>query len=186
MPHIFAEMDFVVSGFIGHIGNYPSTDAILMVKHKKLGVWLPPGGHIEIGETPNAAIEREISEETGLQLNKDFEYVNAGGFKLSRANPDVIGGKIKTYNPPWAVDCHPFPPMPDHKHLCFIYLFRSLSLNEVTDYPTIESTDPGIEDVKWMNFQALEPEFCDCKLWASVYEYCSEALRTIARNYDRR
>lgn len=34
--------------------------------HKKLQTWLPPGGHIEINETPLDAAEREIEEEYGL------------------------------------------------------------------------------------------------------------------------
>jgi len=186
MPHIFAEMDFVVSGFIGHIGCCRSSDAVLMIKHRKLGVWLPPGGHIEIGETPNAAIEREILEETGLKLNKDFAYVNTGGFKLDNSNADVASGRIQPYYTPWAVDCHPFDPLPGHKHLCLIYLFRDLSANDVIGNATIISSDSGIEDVRWMNFQALDHELREQKLWASVYDYCKEALRTLFQAYGRR
>ncbi|MCL2016135.1 MAG: NUDIX domain-containing protein [Defluviitaleaceae bacterium] len=39
---------------------------ILMIKHKKLGVWLPPGGHVHENELPNVAALREIFEETGI------------------------------------------------------------------------------------------------------------------------
>ena len=39
---------------------------ILMIKHKKLGVWLPPGGHIDENELPCEAVIREIFEETGI------------------------------------------------------------------------------------------------------------------------
>jgi 8-oxo-dGTP pyrophosphatase MutT (NUDIX family) len=41
--------------------------AILLVRHKRLGQWLPVGGEIEEGETPLEAARRELSEETGLQ-----------------------------------------------------------------------------------------------------------------------
>ena len=41
----------------------------LMVKHKKLGKWLPPGGHIEPDESPDDAACREVFEETGLKVN---------------------------------------------------------------------------------------------------------------------
>ena len=40
---------------------------ILMIKHKKLGVWLPPGGHIDANELPCEAVLREIFEETGVK-----------------------------------------------------------------------------------------------------------------------
>ena len=34
--------------------------------HKRLGMWLQPGGHIDAGETPWDAATRETMEETGL------------------------------------------------------------------------------------------------------------------------
>jgi 8-oxo-dGTP diphosphatase len=41
-------------------------DAILLIRHRRLGTWLPVGGEIEPGETPLEAARRELSEETGL------------------------------------------------------------------------------------------------------------------------
>jgi len=38
------------------------------VRHKKLNKWLPPGGHVESNETPDAAALREVFEETGLKV----------------------------------------------------------------------------------------------------------------------
>lgn len=39
---------------------------ILLILHKRLGVWLPPGGECMPGETPLEAAARELHEETGL------------------------------------------------------------------------------------------------------------------------
>ncbi len=41
---------------------------VLLVKHKKLGIWLNPGGHIEENELPHNAAEREFFEETGVRV----------------------------------------------------------------------------------------------------------------------
>jgi 8-oxo-dGTP diphosphatase len=40
---------------------------VLMIKHKKLGVWLYPGGHMDEGEFPHDCALREMEEETGLK-----------------------------------------------------------------------------------------------------------------------
>jgi 8-oxo-dGTP pyrophosphatase MutT (NUDIX family) len=44
------------------------TRGVLLHRHKRMGIWLQPGGHIEPGETPEEAVLREVYEETGLTL----------------------------------------------------------------------------------------------------------------------
>jgi 8-oxo-dGTP pyrophosphatase MutT (NUDIX family) len=41
---------------------------VLLLEHKRLGIWLQPGGHIDRGETPWDAALREAREETGLDV----------------------------------------------------------------------------------------------------------------------
>jgi 8-oxo-dGTP diphosphatase len=45
---------------------------ILLVDHKKAGLWLPSGGHVEPNEHPQATVERELWEE--LQLAASFVF----------------------------------------------------------------------------------------------------------------
>lgn len=40
--------------------------------HKKADDWIPPGGHIEPGETPSLAAIREMKEELGVDITLDM------------------------------------------------------------------------------------------------------------------
>jgi hypothetical protein len=41
---------------------------VVLHRHKRLGLWLQPGGHIDTGEAPWDAALREAREETGLPV----------------------------------------------------------------------------------------------------------------------
>ena len=41
---------------------------VLLHHHRKLDMWLPPGGHIEKDELPDDAALREVWEETGIRV----------------------------------------------------------------------------------------------------------------------
>jgi ADP-ribose pyrophosphatase YjhB (NUDIX family) len=56
------ERHFVATGYVVRNGK------TLLLYHKKLKMWLPPGGHIDEGELPDEAVMREIKEETGLDV----------------------------------------------------------------------------------------------------------------------
>ena len=42
----------------------------LMKSHKWLGKYVVPGGHIELGESLEEALRREVKEETNLQIDE--------------------------------------------------------------------------------------------------------------------
>lgn len=73
---------------------------VLLHQHKRLGLWLQPGGHIEPGELPWDGSLREASEETGLPV------AFAGG------EPQLVH-----------LDVHPGPRK--HTHLDLRYLVTS-------------------------------------------------------------
>ncbi|MDZ7702557.1 MAG: NUDIX domain-containing protein [Halobacteriales archaeon] len=60
---------FVATTYVVHDG------ATALHPHDKLGMWLPPGGHIDRDELPHEAAKREVREETGL----DVELVREAG-----------------------------------------------------------------------------------------------------------
>jgi 8-oxo-dGTP pyrophosphatase MutT (NUDIX family) len=64
MPHIHQDIDFTISAIIVH----PNKDKILFCYHPRYSYWLFPGGHIELDETPDEALLREVKEETGLDV----------------------------------------------------------------------------------------------------------------------
>lgn len=48
-------------------------DKVALHLHKRLNLWLQPGGHIDAGETPAEAALRESEEETGLPVRHERE-----------------------------------------------------------------------------------------------------------------
>ncbi|MFA5155032.1 MAG: nucleotide exchange factor GrpE [Patescibacteria group bacterium] len=50
---------------------YNDQNQVLLIKNPKWGeYWSVPGGHIELGETMEESLRREIMEETGLEIDK--------------------------------------------------------------------------------------------------------------------
>lgn len=59
---VHLDKQFTVTGYTMD----PARTRLLMVFHKKLGRWVPPGGHIDANEFPSDAVLREVREETGV------------------------------------------------------------------------------------------------------------------------
>jgi len=62
---------------------------MLLIQDSK-GRWTIPKGHIEEGETPRPAAEREIREETGLQKMKVGAWLGKINFRYRRDNSLVL------------------------------------------------------------------------------------------------
>jgi 8-oxo-dGTP pyrophosphatase MutT (NUDIX family) len=72
--------DFVATGLIVSQGE------VLLAMHRKLGLWLPIGGHMEAGETPEEALRREIMEEVGLEV----EIISKPAFDCPDKNASAL------------------------------------------------------------------------------------------------
>ena len=120
---------------------------VLLLKHKRLGIWLQPGGHIDSGESPWEAALRECREETGLDV----------GF----AGPVDADGVPELMH----VDVHPGGR--GHTHLDLRYLIdggdadpappedESQEIGWFTWSDAIELADPGLQGA----LIALQPDF---------------------------
>jgi 8-oxo-dGTP pyrophosphatase MutT (NUDIX family) len=53
---------------------------VLLTWNNNLQTWIPVGGHIEPGETPEQAVVREVKEETGF----DFEFLKNSYYEKDR------------------------------------------------------------------------------------------------------
>jgi len=74
----------------------PETKKILLVKHKKFGKWVQPGGHIEHNEFPEEAAIRETYEETGIKIKllgerfpREDDFIRPLGIQKNRTNTGV-------------------------------------------------------------------------------------------------
>jgi len=90
--------EWTVAVFIVHQGR------ILLLRHRKLNRWLPPGGHIEPGEIPDEAAAREVWEETGLKIG-----IEPNGLPPHLARPR--GVQLEEISP-------------GHQHIDLVYLLR--------------------------------------------------------------
>ncbi len=72
----------------------PEGSQTLLMNHRKLGKWVPPGGKIDPNEIPDVAAIREVKEETGLDVKLIGEiapvpggYIRPFGVQLNEVIP---------------------------------------------------------------------------------------------------
>ena len=110
MGHIHEKVDFTTSIYIVF------KNKVLLHMHKKLHIWLPPGGHIELDEDPNQAALREAKEETGLEIALVGEGKSYDSQYRAR---DLI--------PPRFLNRHYFDVGQTHEHVDLVYFARTFS-----------------------------------------------------------
>jgi 8-oxo-dGTP pyrophosphatase MutT (NUDIX family) len=125
--------DFTATTFVVHEGR------TLLLLHRKLGKWFPPGGHIDPHELPDQAALREVREETGLEVEL-----------LARSRRL---GSVSILPQPYCILLEDISP--GHQHIDLIYFARvcggSLALAEREAYA-----------MRWLTWEALDdPEIAE-------------------------
>jgi len=118
----------------------PTSKKVFIVHHKKSGLWLAPGGHIDKGEELMQTLNREIEEELGVK-NKVTEKI--GPFLLTITPINNPGHLCREHLDVWyriPTDGSEFNVDPREFHET-----RWLTIEEakklVTDPPNIEALD---------------------------------------------
>ena len=129
------KVDFVASALVLN----PAGDKLLFIQRVKeplVGFWLPPGGHLDDGESPDNAVIREVREETGLEVffisSPDLE-IQADERTRRIILPHIIQREFINYQ---------------HDHIDLIYLVRAFSEGPLK----VESEQIAM----WMGKEAIE------------------------------
>lgn len=102
MPDLPITRDFTATTFVVH------ADRTLLLLHRKLSIWVPPGGHIDQHELPDQAALREVFEESGLVV----ELLDQGGAL----------GSVRVLPQPHCILLENIGP--GHQHIDLIYFAR--------------------------------------------------------------
>lgn len=127
---------------------------VLLHRHRKLGMWLPPGGHIEENELPDDAAVREVFEETGVRI------------ELVGDKREDVSDPVQLHRPA-GVQLENIEP--GHQHIDLIYFARPAGPTEID-----RSFDE--DEVGWYS-----PEDWDeMRVNAEVKGWCEGALAALS------
>ncbi len=149
MPHIHEKIDFTTSVYI------VNGDAVLLRKHDKYKVWLPPGGHIELDEDPATAAIREAKEEVGLDISLIGEV------------PQMSEGEgYRELLPPRFMNIHSINDT--HQHLDLIYIATAPHRDAVQGETEVS------EEIRWFTRDELDDPAYGIK--ETIRHYAKAAL----------
>ena len=139
---------FTVAVFVVHAGQ------VLLHPHRKVGLWLPPGGHVEPHELPDDAALRETREETGLRVR----LVGSTGI-----DHDAPGSPRQLVRPE-GIQVEDISP--GHQHIDLIY-FAEVIGAQGSPAPDPCGDEPGME---WVDEAGLldRPVTEEVRAWARL------------------
>lgn len=139
---------FTVAVFVVWEGN------VLLHFHRKLGMWLPPGGHIEKDELPDEAAVREVLEETGIEA------------ELVGERREDVDDPVQLHRPA-GVQLENIAP--GHQHIDLIYFARPTGSTDIRD-------EFSADKVGWCAPEAWEGMAVN----AEVRGWCGRALVSLS------
>ncbi len=125
-----------------------SQNRVLLLWHKRMQKWMPPGGHIDPNETPEECARRECKEETGL----DVEIIGFDQPNLFEGS-DHEGEMLKK---PFAMLLENIPASesrgePAHQHMDFLFHAKPLDESQAL---VIAEREAG--HLKWFTKEEVE------------------------------
>lgn len=156
MGHIHTNAGQVDQTVTAYVVRRDGDDIYVMLHmHKTLKTLLPVGGHIELNETPWAAIGHELQEESGYALG-DLQV-----FQPTQRIAALSGAVV--HPQPFVMHTHAVTP--EHFHTDASYLF--LAQTE----PRGELAEGESEDIRWLTRDGIERMGSD-KLLTSTRQVC--------------
>lgn len=145
-----------------------SRNRTLLLWHKRLKRWMPPGGHIDPDETPEEAARRECKEETGL----DVEIIGDAQPDLFTGNPSE-GAMLKK---PIAMLLEQIPASeernePAHQHMDFLFLARPLDESQALELAPTEG-----DDMRWFTREEIAELDETTDIFNNVKHYILECI----------
>jgi ADP-ribose pyrophosphatase YjhB (NUDIX family) len=140
-----------------------SKNEVLLLWHKRLQRWMPPGGHVDENETPEDAAKRECKEETDL----DVEIVGDESPDLFERNP----GEGRMLKKPIAMLLENIPASPErnepaHEHMDFLYIAKPVDENAAKEKAPNESGG-----MKWFTKDEIAKLNEQTEIFSNVKDY---------------
>jgi 8-oxo-dGTP pyrophosphatase MutT (NUDIX family) len=156
MPHIHTatgQHDHTVSAYIFRYDGESDADLenlkLLVHMHKKFGMLLQPGGHVELNENPWAAISHELKEETGYDMDQLHLLQPNMPMVTKLSNPSAILHPV-----PFFVNTHDAStPELDgavHRHTDTNYIFLT------GEAPRHALGEDESQDLRWLSQNEIE------------------------------